>query len=133
MSEPNDIKSESFRDSSTSRREVLKKAAIVGGMVWSIPVIESITTPAYAGSAGPCGIYDCSQQNFGLSVCYCPDGSPGLFVQKADGSCTCARRLLLVQDNVQKCPSGTSQGPTINCGFEARHSVCITECGGPPA
>ena len=114
--------------SPTTRREVLKKAAIVGGVVWTMPVIQSMTMPAYAGSPGPCGIYDCSQPNFGLSVCYCPDGSPGLFVQRADGSCTCASTILLVQSNVQKCLPGTLQGPAINCGFEIPHSICITEC-----
>ena len=38
----------------TSRREVLKKGAIVAGMAWTVPVIQSVRTPAFAGSPPPC-------------------------------------------------------------------------------
>lgn len=39
-----------------SRRELLKRSAIVGGtVVWVTPVIQSFTTPAFAGSPPPAG------------------------------------------------------------------------------
>lgn len=39
-----------------SRREVLKRAAIVGGVAWAAPVVQSLAaTPAFAqGSPAPC-------------------------------------------------------------------------------
>ena len=52
------------RESGISRRELLRRGAIVGGtMVWAVPVLQSLTPPAYAqGSPRPCG------------CCYCWNG-----------------------------------------------------------
>lgn len=44
MPEPNPRKGHQ----SVTRREVLRRAAIVGGAVWAAPVIQSISTPAFA-------------------------------------------------------------------------------------
>jgi hypothetical protein len=51
-------------ESGISRRELLRRGAIVGGtMVWAVPVLQSLTPPAYAqGSPRPCG------------CCYCWNG-----------------------------------------------------------
>jgi hypothetical protein len=70
VSEQSDIEPGSGKDHPTSRRELLKKAAIVGGVAWSMPVIESFTTPAYAGSLPPCrpNGSDCTDPNQCCSV-----------------------------------------------------------------
>jgi len=36
-----------------SRRELVRKGAIVGGAIWVSPVIQSIATPAYAQASPP--------------------------------------------------------------------------------
>ena len=38
----------STQNSNLSRREVLRRAVIVGGAAWAAPVIQSISTPAFA-------------------------------------------------------------------------------------
>jgi hypothetical protein len=112
----------------TTRREVLKKAAIVGGVVWSMPVIESMTTPAYAGSPPPCGPYDCSQgETHGLTACQCPTGAPGLLIQLADGRCVCASSIDVIVGAIS-CPPGKSQAQLVNCLFEGPRVFCVTEC-----
>jgi len=37
-----------------NRRDLIRRGAIVVGAAWSVPVIQSITVPAKAGSAPPC-------------------------------------------------------------------------------
>jgi hypothetical protein len=42
---------------SIDRRDFVKRTAIVGGMVWAAPIIQSIGSPAFAGTpAGTCKI-----------------------------------------------------------------------------
>ena len=37
-----------------SRRDVLRRGAIVGGVVWSVPIVQSLASPAFAaGSEAP--------------------------------------------------------------------------------
>jgi hypothetical protein len=36
-----------------SRRDALRRGAIIGGAVWSVPVIQSLSAPAHAGSPAP--------------------------------------------------------------------------------
>jgi hypothetical protein len=52
------------RESGISRRELLKRGAVVGGtMVWAVPVLQSLTPPAFAqATPRPCG------------CCYCWNG-----------------------------------------------------------
>lgn len=40
-----------------SRRTMLKRAGVVGAGVWAVPVLQSVTAPAYAttGGTGTCG------------------------------------------------------------------------------
>jgi len=45
----------------TSRRAFLKRAAVVTGAAWTIPVLQSTVAPAYAASGGigtPCSTFD---------------------------------------------------------------------------
>jgi hypothetical protein len=42
---------------SVERRDFMKKTAIVGGMVWAAPLVQSLGSPAFAGTpAGTCSI-----------------------------------------------------------------------------
>ena len=49
----------SAQPASRSRRDFLKKAGIVGGVAWSVPVLQTVMAPAYAASTcpnGTCGV-----------------------------------------------------------------------------
>jgi len=35
-----------------SRRDLIKRGAVVGGVVWAAPVVQSLTSPAFAGTPG---------------------------------------------------------------------------------
>ena len=108
--------------SRTTRREVLKKAAIVGGVAWSLPVIESLTTPAFAGS-GSCPVWDCTDPF--QSVCNC-GGIGGGFVKTFAGGCVCARPVESALD-CASCPPGEQcLGPATDC--DADTVVCGTPC-----
>jgi hypothetical protein len=37
----------------SSRRDFLKKAGIVGGIAWSVPVLQTVMAPMASASAGP--------------------------------------------------------------------------------
>jgi hypothetical protein len=42
-----------------SRRDVIRRSAIIGGsLVWATPAIQSLTTPAFAGTPGEAGCPD---------------------------------------------------------------------------
>jgi hypothetical protein len=72
-----------------TRRDLIRKGAIVGGLVWSAPVIQSITTPASANgvvngsqSCESCcccftgvGQFQCSNDHFTQATCeaHCRD------------------------------------------------------------
>ena len=99
----------------TSRRDVLKKGAIVAGMAWTVPVIESIRTPAFAaGSPPPCE----------------PNGSPCTDSgQCCSGSCnsgTCGScgRILAQCDPFG---GGTPCCPGLRClqGFDSPVGFCV--------
>ncbi len=62
--------------SDSTRRSVLKKAAVAGGLVWAAPVVESLVLPAAATSGGPIE-----------SVLYKGSASPG-GVPTLDQACT---------------------------------------------
>lgn len=43
-----------------SRREALKRGAIIGGLTWSVPVLQSISTPSFAQASPPPGAQGCT-------------------------------------------------------------------------
>ena len=52
-----------------SRRSVLRNAAIGGGLVWAAPVVQSMTTPAFAQDGSPaCEDQVCSEVVVGGQV-----------------------------------------------------------------
>lgn len=48
-----------------SRRDLIKRGAVAGGVVWAAPVIDSFTSGAFAAGSTPTG-----QANFGCSWAY---------------------------------------------------------------
>lgn len=56
-----------------SRRTVLKGGVAAAGVVWVAPVIESMTTPAFAGSAQKQGVSICGGECYSSSP---PSGGP---------------------------------------------------------
>jgi hypothetical protein len=55
-----------------SRRDLIKRGAVVGGIVWAAPVIDSFASKAFAGSRPP-GSFPCS---YALIVFTINGGSP---------------------------------------------------------
>jgi hypothetical protein len=43
-----------------SRREALKRGAIIGGLTWSVPVLQSISAPSFAQASPPPGAEGCT-------------------------------------------------------------------------
>jgi hypothetical protein len=120
-----------------SRREVLKRAAIVGGVAWAAPVIQSITTPAFAQVTPP----GCKAGCFWVKV------DPGGVCEDANGTVTCPSCLGgatqepggcpcvagLVTEGPQEC-TGPEDGWTLaplpaGCTFLGGNSVCAGACG----
>jgi len=58
-------------ESTHSRRDFMKKATVVGGAAWSVPVIQIVTAPAVAASPTVCsgGVLS------GAAPCGTPNGS----------------------------------------------------------
>lgn len=98
-------------DKGLSRRDVLKRAAVVGAVAWSAPVISSLRTPAFAQypPGGPCGCTAGEPRTCqGDVVIDCPD-TPTAF------TCFCWTRV---------------EGGTV-CGTFAPTTTCNSdaECG----
>jgi len=67
-----------------NRRDAIRKGAIVIGAAWTLPVIQSVTVPAFAGS-GPPSTNNCC-------TCHCVDGNGGLVehcLPNEPGNITC--------------------------------------------
>ncbi len=70
-----------------SRREMIRRGAVVGGtLVWAAPVIQSLTTPAYAqATPRPCGCCYCwSGEKQAPSKDLCLDNSSSGFLADAE-------------------------------------------------
>jgi hypothetical protein len=101
--------------SARSRRDFMKKAAVVGGLAWSVPVIQSVVVPAAAAS-GQTQIGDPCTNYGGLcgdsSVCFngvC--GSPGA---------SCA--------NANPCFNSACSGKTQTCGGQLAYCTDDSQC-----
>jgi hypothetical protein len=114
-----------------SRRRALKRIGAATGIAWTLPVVSSIRTPAFAGSplAGcsgqpfECGDpVVCGTGNNGLD-CFCETSAAGLPLCVNDLFCddltTCASDAV--------CPTGWICAPDTCCG-----SVCLPPCGQAP-
>jgi hypothetical protein len=84
-----------------SRRELITRAGVAGTVVWSAPLVTSLTESAAAGSAAPPKFAACSNTNQCNNFC----GNPGL----PDPAC------------------GTSPSGDCHCRLtnDLQHCVCI--------
>jgi len=95
--------------SGVSRREVLKRGAIAGGVLWAAPVIQTIVAPS-AMAAGSPGVGACCE-------CKAPKPPLNLTCSVDDPSCTdCITIICSGQDNFSRYFVGdgcgcTSQAP----------------------
>jgi hypothetical protein len=114
-----------------SRREILKRAAIAGGVAWAAPVIQSITTPAFAQVSPFCtGCFAvkvddtgaCEDQN---GTTFCPRCT--LPTAQTPGGCGCGFRV-----DMEPCDPETGTGPwTVTLPAGCTFHGGFSKCGGP--
>jgi hypothetical protein len=117
-----------------SRRDLIKKATVVGGIVWATPVIQSMTTAASAaGTPGPgcsdvgCARIPCNPPNADCGAydrvggCFCATGPTG----------ACESVFFPSPDCADYAACGPAPGYACATGFR-----CVTPCccqlGFPP-
>ena len=117
-------------DRGLSRRDVIKRAAVVGAVAWSAPMISSIRTPAFAASLPPgcataeCGTFiSCATPTSGAcvdDVCACAEAAQG------GGFCFCNAFCV----DVTPCPNGQSDcsGNTTCALNTCCGNVCLSAC-----
>ena len=99
-----------------SRRAVLKKAGLVGGLVWTVPVISTALAPAASASGGGLGL-PCSPEGStctGGSVCFtgiC--GAPGAPCAGGCYSSTCGQGVCGGKN--ASCGAGVLCAPALTC------------------
>jgi hypothetical protein len=97
-----------------TRRDVLRRGALVGGgLLWAAPVIQSIRTPAYAGSPDYEACCQCANpppfpavfRGFTCSDCaqYCA-GHGGVKVYTRGVGCLARDRACVPNDSCRKLP-----------------------------
>ncbi len=91
---------------SRSRRDFMKKAAVVGTAVWAVPVIQSTVAPAAAASG---------------TVCSSPDGTCGTLVLGPGPCVPCSIGVA--------CGTDTDCATRVGCASRSGSTVC----GGPGA
>lgn len=137
MSELADVEQEGAQTNRTSRRDVIKKAVVVGGVVWTMPVIDSIMTPAYAGSVPSCE--GCSTNVCGINpanVCGSnPDTGSCLCAETVTGACACFQPVCGVGATCSaaspNCPSGYACVVSDCCGVSFCAALCSTKLQSP--
>lgn len=116
---------------SVTRREVLRRAAIVGGAAWAAPVIQSITTPAFAQVSPACrGCFAVKVESSGVcedinGTIHCPDCRPGLPQSQSPGGCGCGFRVVF-----EDCDPGSGAATLTlppGCTFEGGFSKCASD------
>ena len=117
-----------------SRRDVIRRAAVVGAVAWTVPAISSISTPAFAASpaAGSCpggstcggdfcfGQGICGSGNCVLDECGCAQ------IVGNESSCFCYCNALCADQT--QCPNGQADCPA---GQTCVHSCCDSVLGTP--
>ena len=113
-----------------SRRDVIKRAGVVGGLVLTSPLIQSISAPAYAVSCtypqADCGGGVCVNLLTNKANC----GSCGNLCQGANGVCAAGACQCTPTSQLTAC-AGRSCGSvsdgcsgTYNCGSCSAPKVC---------
>lgn len=114
-----------------TRREMLKKAVITGGVVaWSGPVIRSFNAPAYAQTAvspASCTSWDCDEP---WDIC----GTSGpinrcLCDVDVEGNAFCWEDQFCSSEGVVPCRTSADCPPGWRCVTNCCGTVCFPECG----
>ena len=105
-----------------SRRDLIKKGVVTGGIVWAAPVI--MTSPAFAaGTAGTPPVRNCAVFVCGDVPDLCsPPRGPCVKIGTVEGDCVCVSPL--TSCNLPACSSSTDCPPGSACTGPG----C---CGGP--
>ena len=89
-----------------NRRDAIRKGAIVIGAAWTLPVIQSVTIPAFAGSGPPSTNFCCT--------CTCFDRTSGPFTHclpNQPDAPTCLTNCLAYCTSVGAIPTGELSSP----------------------
>ena len=121
-----------------TRREMLKKSALVGAVAWAVPIVGSFNAPAFAQvavSPSACTNFDCfgpepdtCGTGTGLSTCICdttdPEGTPSC----QDGALSCFG--LPECSTTGDCPPGWGCFHDSCCGDPGGiGGICAPPCG----
>jgi hypothetical protein len=74
----------------SSRRDFLKKAGIVGGIAWSVPVLQTVMAPAHAASNTPLGQACTGTGTCANGVAYCNNVTCGGLGATCPGGALCS-------------------------------------------
>lgn len=96
-----------------SRRDLLRRGAVVGGLIWTAPVIQSVASPAFAASPEylsccQCGEAPGFESKVGPLTCadcraYCA-GHKGVKVYARGTDCISADKICVPTDHCPKVP-----------------------------
>ena len=109
-----------------SRRDILKRAAIAGGLAWAAPAIQSITTPAFAQVTPGCmaGCFWVKTQPDGggcedaNGTVFCPNCLADEGLTQDPGGCPCVAGRIVAGE----CDSTLTLPP--GCTFHGGFSKC---------
>jgi hypothetical protein len=118
-------------DNSFSRRKMLGRIVAASAVAWTVPVISSVSTPAFAGSP-PLGCpTDCSTNVCGVNPpAPCgsnPDTGNCLCAFTVDGRCQCVQPICRdACEGGTSCPPGFVCVPSDCCGYPVCAALCDT-------
>lgn len=99
--------------SPSTRRDFLKKAGIVGGVAWSVPVLQTVMAPAASASVGLVKGDACTAPNVNGDVCgdgsRCFNGICGLV------GAVCTNGTGITQCVSSECSTGQCGGKNASC------------------
>lgn len=73
-----------------TRRDMMRRGAIVGGVLWAAPVVQSLGSPAAAVSPAGCGVV--------IKVQVLPSGTPACF-DVINASPACCQAIIALQND----------------------------------
>jgi hypothetical protein len=121
-----------------SRRRALKRIGAGATVAWSVPILTSIRTPAFAQYDNPCPDTGCPGENFepctgnppGCQFGSCYERERGCFkIEDVEGNCHCAQNMSC--DCAKYCERSSDCGPRQFCALTAciPEGLCLDCCG----
>ena len=117
-----------------TRREMLKKSALVGVVAWTVPIVGSFNAPAFGQvtvSPASCTAWDCGDPpdqcgtTGPLGGCFCD--------QDVDGATFCWENIACSDPSVTSCSSNADCAPGQRCTTNCCGQTCLFECGTNPS